>query len=146
MRFIRGGGLFDISASHHLQNTPLPSPCSIPVRQIRVASTSPPQKVANAIAFDLSHYGAAEVAASQPPALAVMAKALVLARGELLRRGFELGALPSLARAPGRKPGKPVSGGGGEMLGKTQQAGGKEEQAVMAEVLVLPWGNCSGGV
>jgi stage V sporulation protein SpoVS len=78
---------------------PPPSPHSIPVRRLRVAASSPTDRVAESIVFDLTHYGAAEVSAAREEAVANMARALVLARGALLKRGFELGVLPSIERS-----------------------------------------------
>jgi len=51
--------------------------------------------------FDLTHYGAAEVTAAREGAIGVMAEALVLARGALLKRGFEVAVMPTLERAAG---------------------------------------------
>lgn len=70
------------------------------MRRLRVAKTSDPARVAESIVFDLTHYGAAEATAAREGAVAVLAEALVRARGELLRRGFEVGAMPSLERGP----------------------------------------------
>jgi stage V sporulation protein SpoVS len=86
------------------------------VRRLRVAATSPTDRVAESIVFDLTHYGAAEVSAAREEAVANMARALVLARGALLKRGFELGVLPSLERssplqAKGSGKGKVRQGG-----------------------------------
>ena len=74
--------------------------CSIPVRRLRVARDSAPERVAESITLDLLRYGAAEAAAAREGAAAALARAMLLARGALLKRGFEVGVLLGLERGP----------------------------------------------
>lgn len=78
-----------------------------------MAAGSDPARVAESIVFDLTHYGAAEVAASGEAAVAAMSAAVVSARSALLRRGYELGAMPRTERTPG----KPRANGGERRVG-----------------------------
>lgn len=92
---------------------------AIPVRRLRVATSSPVDKVVESIVFDLTHYGVAEVSASQQAAVASMTTAMILARGVLLKKGFELGAMPSLERTAVKQRGG--ADAGEEAAGKKQE-------------------------